>query len=90
MVFPMADQLLQTLRSSKMVFWEENKDLPETEIQKFWDLRVAYLTAELGANPTRVGQSPTSQKRAVPSTSIFGGPRPSKRRDVVGFVLLAP
>ena len=85
----MADQLLNTLRSSKMVFWEEHKGRPETEIQELWDHRVAYLTTELGANLTGFGQSSIPQKRAIPSTNSFGGPRPSKRRDVVGFFLLA-
>jgi hypothetical protein len=85
----MADQLLNTLRSSKVVFWEEKKGLSETEIQKQWDLRVAYLTAELGANLTHIGQSSIPQKRTVPSTNSFGGPRPSKRRDLVCFSLQA-
>ncbi len=85
----MTDQLLNTLRSSKMVFWEDNKGRPETEVQNLWDQRVAYLTTELGANLAGLGQSSIPQKRAVPTTNAFGAPRPSKRRDVVGFSLQA-
>ena len=85
----MVDQLLNALRSSKRVFWEDNKGRPENEIQELWNHHVAYLTTELGANVTGIGQSSNPHKRAVPSTNSFGGPRPSKRRDLVGFFLLA-
>jgi hypothetical protein len=82
----MADQLLTALKSSKVVFWAENNHLPECEIQRLWDLRLAYLTSELGANLTGFGPS-LPQKRSVPNTDSSGAPRPSKRRDFVGFSL---
>jgi hypothetical protein len=81
-------QLLTTLRSSKLVFWEERKGRPNAEIQGLWDLEVAFLTRELGANPTRIdlAGSPTSppKKRAVHSKDVTDGSRPTKRRDFVG------
>lgn len=80
------DQLLNTLRSSKLVFWEEHKGRPETEIQEAWNHRLAFLTQELGANPSSNAQPSVPQKRAVPSTYTIDGPRPSKRRGhVVGL-----
>lgn len=85
----MADQLLTTLLSSKVVFWEDHNHLSEAKIQRLWDLRVAYLTTELGANLPRIGQSSIPQKRTDPMTNSFGAPRPPKRRDVVGFFLQA-
>lgn len=81
----MVDQLLNTLLSSKLVFWEENKRFPEPEIQRLWDQHMAYLTTELGANVTHIRPSSIPQKRAVPITNSSGAPRPSKRRDVVGI-----
>jgi hypothetical protein len=89
----MADQYLDylrsTLRSSKLVFWQENQGLPENEIQKLWNIRVADLTTDLGANIPGVGQSVIPQKRAIQSALSIDGSRPSKRRDVVGFSVLA-
>jgi hypothetical protein len=87
----MPDQLLNALLLSKLVFWEDNKGLPETEIRELWNDRVADLTTKLGANPIEIGRftSTVPQKRVVPSTNSLGGPRPSKRRDTVGFLLLA-
>ncbi len=85
----MADRLLNALRSARLVFWEENIGLPETERKRLWNERVAYLTAELGASPTEIGHSSIPQKRVIPNTNSLGGPRPSKRRDTVGFLLVA-
>lgn len=85
----MPDQLLNTLLSSKVVFWEERKGFPENEIQELWNRHLAYLATELGANVTGIGKSSIPQKRGVPSTNSFGIPRPSKRRELVGFFLLA-
>jgi hypothetical protein len=87
----MADLLVKVLRSSKEVFWMENEGKPEPEIQRLWESRMAYLTEELGATPTNIGQTSNSQKRAIPSSSLVDGPRPfkQKRRDLVGFPLLA-
>ena len=85
------DQLLiDTLLSSKRVFWEERKDLPETEIQEAWNVRFSYYSTRLGANLPSTAQPSVPQKRAVPSTSTTDGPRPSKRRgDFVCFSVLA-
>lgn len=86
----MVDQLLlDTLRSSKRVFWQDHQGRPENEIQELWNRQVAFLTAALGANVTGIGQPSIPHKRSVPSTNVFGGPRPSKRRDLVGSFLLA-
>lgn len=85
----MADQLLTLLRSSKLVFWEERRGVPEPEIQKHWDEYYAFLTQELAANRAGIiGQSSVPQKRAVPGAHSLGGLRPPKRRGVVGFALL--
>jgi hypothetical protein len=81
----MDDRLLNALRSSKELFWHDHQGVPESEIQRRWILRVSFLTEELTANLTGVGRSATPQKRSVPGTCSFGGPRPSKRPDVGCF-----
>jgi hypothetical protein len=84
----MADQLLKTLLSSKRVFWQEKNGLPDSKIQELWVHHVAYLTAELGANPAGIGHLSIPKKRALPSTNPLGGARPSKRPNAVGCLLL--
>lgn len=82
----MVDQLLlNTLRTSKVLFWEDHKGQPNEEIQELWNHQMAYLTTELGANVTGIGPSSIPQKRVIPSTNAFVVPRPSKRRELVGF-----
>lgn len=79
----MGDQLINVLQSYRTLFWQDNKSHPDSEIQKLWNDQLAYLTTKVGANPSGTDQPAVPNKRPVPSTSSFVGPRPSKRRDLV-------
>lgn len=77
----MPDQLLNTLRSSKNVFWEENGHLPQEEIQKLWDLRITGLVKELGANilPSTTPSAEKVKRPATPNKGSSCDLRPPKR-----------
>ena len=82
--------LVNVLKSSKQIFWNENVSLSESERQRLWDLRIGYLASSVGANPAHRGQqrASSSRKRAIPRTLSMESPTAKRleRREPVGFL----
>lgn len=77
------DSLLKVLATSKAVFWQENKDNSESEIQRLWQLRWDCLTSRIEGTSENHG-STIPCKRASPRTMSVSAQRPSKRQELVG------
>jgi hypothetical protein len=75
------DSLLNYAADSKEVFWLENANLPQVEIERLWQLRWNHLTSRISE---KHGSSVPS-KRSIPRTLSVGGHRPSKRQELVGL-----
>lgn len=73
------DSLVNVLASSKQLFWHDNANLSEPEIQRLWQLRWNHLGSQIGGT-----------KRSNPRTLSVGGPRPSKRQELVGLLCPFP
>jgi hypothetical protein len=77
------DTLVKVLATSKAVFWQENKDFPESEIQRLWQLRWNCLGSRVEGTSEKHGFT-VPCKRASPRTMSVSGQRPSKRQELVG------
>lgn len=77
------DSLVNVLASSKELFWRENANFSESEVQRLWQLRWDCLGSRVGGTSEKNG-STSSTKRPMPRTFSAAGPRPSKRLELVG------
>src|SRR5437763_1874691 len=77
------DDLVKVLASSKEIFWQENANLPDSEVQRLWQLRWNCLSSRVEGTSERHG-SILPSKRSIPRTLSGDGHPPSKRQELVG------
>src|SRR4051812_45682933 len=77
------DYLLNVNASFKAVFWQENKNLSEIEIQRLWQLRWNCLTSRVNGTSERHG-SIIPSKRSFPGALSGNGHPSSKSQKLVG------
>jgi hypothetical protein len=74
------DDLVKVLNSSKAIFFRENANLSDIEIQRLWKQRWETLSVRIDGTSEKIIPS----KRSIPRTLSGDGHPPSKRQELVG------